>query len=199
MRLKQKYVKEYGDKNSKIFKAKAAEIEAVLFNTLCKKLGCSAIVVTAINKGSLLVDFDAVFNANANVSAVQVQSATTAALKSQEMAVLSPDTASKPEAQGTFHISAKCLHAREGVLGLQTFGEVPRERVAEWLRRLTRKPKARTAEVQIPRWTVWSLSVTLAQVDQSHVRESGSYGGLMVKHRWPLLEICLSDFHRLAT
>ena len=133
MRLKQKYVKEYGDKNSKIFKAKAAEIEAVLFNTLCKKLGCSAIVVTAINKGSLLVDFDAVFDANANVSAVQVQSTTTAALKSKEMAVLSPDTASKPEAQGMFHITAKCLHAKGGILGLQTYGEVPLENLKSTL------------------------------------------------------------------
>ena len=46
-----------------------------------------------------------------------------------------------------------------------------RERVAEWLRRLTHKPKVRTAEVRIPRWTVWLLFVTLARVDQSHVRE----------------------------
>ena len=46
-----------------------------------------------------------------------------------------------------------------------------RERMAEWLRRLTCKPKVRTAEVRIPRWTVWSLSVTLARVEQSHERE----------------------------
>ena len=43
--------------------------------------------------------------------------------------------------------------------------------MAEWLMGLTRKPKVRTAKVRIPRWTVWSLSVTLARVVQSHVRE----------------------------
>ena len=46
---------------------------------------------------------------------------------------------------------------------------IGRERVAEWLRRLTGKPKVRTAEVRIPHWTNWSI--TLARVDQSHVRE----------------------------
>ena len=71
--------------------------------------------------------------------------------------------------------------------------------MAEWLWRLTRKPKVRTAEVRIPRWTVWSLSVNLARVDQGHVRKSGSFGGLMVKHPRPLLEISLSDFRRVAT
>ena len=45
-----------------------------------------------------------------------------------------------------------------------------RERVAE-LRRLTCRPKVRTAKVRIPCWTVWSLSATLARVDQSHVRK----------------------------
>ena len=75
--------------------------------------------------------------------------------------------------------------------------------MTEWLRRLTRKPKVRTAEARIPHWTVWSLSVSLARVDQSHVialvAAAGSCGGLMVKHPWPLLEISLSDFCRLAT
>ena len=31
------------------------------------------------------------------------------------------------------------------------------------------------------------------------VAAAGSCGGLMVKHPWPLLEISLSDFRRLAT
>ena len=31
------------------------------------------------------------------------------------------------------------------------------------------------------------------------VAAAGSCGGLMVKHPWPLLEIILSDFRRLAT
>ena len=45
------------------------------------------------------------------------------------------------------------------------------ERVAEWLRRLTHKPKVRTAVGSNPALASWSLSVTLARVDQSHVRE----------------------------
>ena len=45
------------------------------------------------------------------------------------------------------------------------------ERVAEWLRRLTRKPKVRTAVGSNPTLDSLGLSVTLARVDQSHVRE----------------------------
>ena len=47
------------------------------------------------------------------------------------------------------------------------------ERVAEWLRRLTRKPKARTAIGSNPTLDSWSLSITLARVNQSHVRGIG--------------------------
>ena len=43
--------------------------------------------------------------------------------------------------------------------------------MVEWLRRLTRKPKVRTAVGSNPALTVSSLSVTLARVNQSHVRE----------------------------
>ena len=45
------------------------------------------------------------------------------------------------------------------------------ERVAEWLRHLTRKPKVRTAVGSNAALDSWSLSVTLARVDQSHLRE----------------------------
>ena len=78
------------------------------------------------------------------------------------------------------------------------------ERVAEWLRRLTRKPKVRTAVGSNP-----ALDSLVAVRNSSPgrpvpcegnlVAAAGSCGGLMVKHPWPLLEISLSDFRRLAT
>ena len=78
------------------------------------------------------------------------------------------------------------------------------ERVAEWLRRLTRKPKVRTAVGSNP--TLDSLvAVRNSSPGQPEpcegnlVAVAGSCGGLMVKHPWPLLEISLSDFRRLAT
>ena len=79
-----------------------------------------------------------------------------------------------------------------------------RERVAEWLRRLTRKPKVRTAVGSNP--ALDSLvAVRNSSPGRPEPREgnlvaaAGSCGGLMVKHPWPLLEISLSDFRRLAT
>ena len=81
---------------------------------------------------------------------------------------------------------------------------VIRERVAEWLRRLTRKPKVRTAVGSNP--TLDSLvAVRNSSPGQPEpcegnlVAAAGSCGGLMVKDPWPLLEISLSDFRRLAT
>ena len=78
------------------------------------------------------------------------------------------------------------------------------ERVAEWLRRLTRKPKVRTAVGSNP--TLDSLvAVRNSSPGQPEpcegnlVAAAGSCDGLMVKHPWPLLEISLSDFRRLAT
>ena len=76
--------------------------------------------------------------------------------------------------------------------------------MAEWLRRLTRKPKVRTAVGSNP--TLDSLvAVRNSSPGQPEpcegnlVAAAGSCGGLMVKHPWPLLEISLSDFRRLAT
>ena len=98
--------------------------------------------------------------------------------------------------------------------------------MAEWLRRLTHKPKVRMAVGSNP--TLDSLVAvhnsspgqpepgstrarvnqspgqpepgsTRAWVNQNLVAAVGSCGGLMVKHPWPLLEISLSDFRRLAT
>ena len=76
--------------------------------------------------------------------------------------------------------------------------------MAEWLRRLTRNPKVRTAVGSNP-----ALDSLVAVRNSSPgqpvpcegnlVAAAGSCGGLMVKHPWPLLEISLSDFHRLAT
>ena len=78
------------------------------------------------------------------------------------------------------------------------------ECVAEWLRRLTRKPKVRTAVGSNP-----ALDSLVAVRNSSPgqpepcegnlVAAAGSCSGLMVKHPWPLLEISLSDFRRLAT
>ena len=79
-----------------------------------------------------------------------------------------------------------------------------RERVAEWVRRVTRKPKVRTAVGSNP-----ALDSLVAVRNPSPgrpepcegnlVAAAGSCGGLMVKHPWPLLETSLSDFRRLAT
>ena len=75
--------------------------------------------------------------------------------------------------------------------------------MAEWLRRLTRKPKVRTAVGSNP-----ALDSLVAFRNSSPGRPEpcegnpaaavGSCGGLMVKHPWPLLETSLSDFRRLA-
>ena len=78
------------------------------------------------------------------------------------------------------------------------------ERVAEWLRRLTGKPKVRTAVGSNP--TLDSLvavrNTSPGQPEPCEgnlVAVAGSCRGLMVKHPWPLLEISLSDFRGLAT
>ena len=76
--------------------------------------------------------------------------------------------------------------------------------MAEWLTRLTRKPKVRTAVGSNP-----ALDSLVAFRNSSpdrpepcegnRVAAAGSCGGLMVKYPWPLLEISLSDFHRITT
>ena len=76
--------------------------------------------------------------------------------------------------------------------------------MAEWLRRLTRNSKVRTAVGSNPTLDSSVAVRNSSRVDQSHVWEilvaaAGSYGGLMVKHPWPLLEISLSDFRGLTT
>ena len=78
------------------------------------------------------------------------------------------------------------------------------EHVAEWLRRLTRKPKVRTAVGSNP--TLDSLVAVRntspgrpEPYEGNLVAVAGSCGGLMVKHPWPLLEISLSDLRGLAT
>ena len=78
------------------------------------------------------------------------------------------------------------------------------KRVAEWLRRLTRKPKVRTAVGSNP--TLDSLVAVRytspgrpEPCEGNLVAVAGSCGGVMVKHPWPLLEISLSDFRGLAT
>ena len=76
--------------------------------------------------------------------------------------------------------------------------------MAEWLRRLTRKPKIRTAVGSNP--TLDSLVAVRntspgrpEPCEGNLVAVAGNCGGLMVKRPWPLLEISLSDFRGLAT
>ena len=71
--------------------------------------------------------------------------------------------------------------------------------MAEWLRRLTRKPKVRTAVGSNP--TLDSLVAVRnsspgrpVPCEGNLVAAAGSCSRLMVKHPWPLLEISLSDF-----
>ena len=81
---------------------------------------------------------------------------------------------------------------------------IGRKRVTEWLRRLTHKPKVRTVVGSNP-----ALDSLVALRNSSpgrpepcegnQVAATGTCSGLMVKHPWPLLEISLSDFRRLAT
>ena len=83
---------------------------------------------------------------------------------------------------------------------IHSFGE----RVAEWLRHLTRKPKVRTAVGSNPMLdslvAVRNTSPGQPEPCEGNlVAVAGSCGGPMVKHSWPLLEISLSDFRRLAT
>ena len=78
------------------------------------------------------------------------------------------------------------------------------ERVAKWLRRLTRKPKVRTAVGSNPAldslFAVCNSSPGRPEPCEGNlVAVAGSCSGLMVKHPWPLLEISLSDFRRLTT
>ena len=76
--------------------------------------------------------------------------------------------------------------------------------MAEWLRRLTRRPKVKTAVGSNP--ALDSLVTVRNSIpgrpepcEGNLVAAAGSCGGLMVKHPWPLLEISLSEFRRLAT
>ena len=78
------------------------------------------------------------------------------------------------------------------------------ERVVDWLRHLTCKPKVRTAVGSNP--TLDSLVAVRKSspgrpepCEGNLVAVAGSCGGLMVKYPWPLPEISLSDFRGLAT
>ena len=75
--------------------------------------------------------------------------------------------------------------------------------MAKWLRCLTRKPKVRTAVGSNPALdslvSVRSPSPGRPEPCEGNlVAAAGSCSGLMVKHPWPLLEISLSHFRRLA-
>ena len=75
------------------------------------------------------------------------------------------------------------------------------EHVAEWLRRLTRKPKAVGSNLALDSLVaVRNSSPGRPELCEGNlVAAAGSCSGLMVKHPWPLLEISVSDFRRLTT
>ena len=76
--------------------------------------------------------------------------------------------------------------------------------MAEWLRRLTHKPKVRTAIGSNPKLDTL-VAVRNSSPGQPEPCEGNlvaavrSCGELMVKHPLPLLEISLSDFRGLTT
>ena len=75
--------------------------------------------------------------------------------------------------------------------------------MAKWLRHLTLQPKVRMAVGSNPTLdslvTVRNSSLGRPEPCEGNlVAVVGSCSGLMVKHPWPLLEISLSDFCRLA-
>ena len=99
------------------------------------------------------------------------------------------------------HLGTRLSHY---MISLSHYFDIFSERVAEWLRRLTHKPKVRTAVGSNP--TLDSLvAVRYTSPGQPEpcegnlVAVAGSCGGVMIKHPWPLLEISLSDFRGLAT
>ena len=86
---------------------------------------------------------------------------------------------------------------------LSPYEQALSECVAEWLRHLTRKPKVRTAVSSNPMLDslVADRNSSLGQPEPCEgnlAAAAGSWAGLIVKHPWPLLEISLSDFGRLA-
>ena len=77
-------------------------------------------------------------------------------------------------------------------------------RVAEWLRRLTRKTKGQNGHrfKSRPGQLVAVRNSSLGRPEPyegTQVAAAGSCGELMVKHPWSLQEVSLSDFRRLAT
>ena len=103
--------------NSNAFKRKAAEIEDALFSSVCVKIGCKSVIVSSIQQGSLIVDFNVIF-ASDNISTSAVQDAVDVAMKGREMAALNPDTTTKIQASrkdlspylrsNIFHIHLLC-------------------------------------------------------------------------------------------
>ena len=104
------------------------------------------------------------------------------------------------ESQNVYAFSRLWIWAPYSKLKRESFSG----RVVEWLRRLTRKPKVRTAVGSNPTLdglvAVRNTSPGRPEpCERSLVAVAGSCGGLMVKHPWSLLEISLPDFRRLAT
>ena len=101
-RFNQVFIAKYNDRSSKEYKDKAAAFQQVLIVSVCSKIvGCITIQINNIAKGSIVVDYSVITDANKQVvTAAQVQSASVQALKDPAMAVFKPDTTTTPKAQG---------------------------------------------------------------------------------------------------
>lgn len=102
LKLKQAYVKEYGNPNTEPFKLKAVEIENVLYVVVCTKIfGCVGIRVLKMTKGSIVVDYGVIMHdAAKNVTNKQILDVSKQSLNDTKMVVLGADQTSTLAAQG---------------------------------------------------------------------------------------------------
>ena len=99
-KLNQKWNENFNDPNSQEYQAKATEIESILFSTICKRLGCTSIVIQSMKKGSILVTFSAIFKDNNTVSMQDVNNVMKQVIDDPKIAQLNPDKTTLPQAQG---------------------------------------------------------------------------------------------------
>ena len=101
LKFEEPYDKNYQNKTSQQYKAKAVELENALYIAVCSKIiGCVAIHVKDIREGSIVVDYDVVVDASVkNVTVSVVQNATIAALDDPALALFKPNKTSRPKAQ----------------------------------------------------------------------------------------------------
>ena len=103
VKFNQSYNEKFADKDSTEFKSKKAELEILLKITICSYISCIDIIVVAITKGSINVEFNAIFPSNVTTATpAAVTTATKQALSDPRLQVLNPDVNSLPKAQGKF-------------------------------------------------------------------------------------------------